>query len=323
MAFAIAAGAPLEAGLYTAVVAGFAISALGGSRCQIGGPTGAFVVIIFGILARYGENGILVCTLMAGVILFVSGADWVGDCGEVYSAAGDRGVHQRHRDFDCQHADQGLLRAAHRGAVPGDFLGRIEIWRGRSRGVHFLLRGRPRTRRLGARAVILVIRRGRSQGSPGTSYALVAGTLAGGRAASAGGDDGSRFGGIPSGFPRFRVPVFDYHMVRSADLAGNHDCAAGGDRVVDVRGGRGPHERRAGIIWGWSWWRRGWRIFSRRCLAGCRRRAQLRAPRPISGPERADAGGGDGQHVHGAGGAALRGRPSGALHSAGGAERRS
>ncbi|MEA3007939.1 MAG: sulfate permease, SulP family, partial [Acidobacteriaceae bacterium] len=54
MAFAIASGAPPEAGLYTAFIAGFAISALGGSRNQIGGPTGAFVVIIAGILARYG-----------------------------------------------------------------------------------------------------------------------------------------------------------------------------------------------------------------------------------------------------------------------------
>src|ERR1700728_427218 len=79
MAFAIAAGAPPEAGLYTAVVAGFAVSALGGSRCQIGGPTGAFVVIIFGILARYGENGLLVCTLMAGVLLVLLGITGLGE----------------------------------------------------------------------------------------------------------------------------------------------------------------------------------------------------------------------------------------------------
>ena len=78
MAFAIAAGAPPEAGLYTAVVAGFAISAFGGSRCQIGGPTGAFVVIIFGILARYGMDGLMVCTLMAGVILVLLGVTGLG-----------------------------------------------------------------------------------------------------------------------------------------------------------------------------------------------------------------------------------------------------
>src|SRR5438067_2345993 len=78
MAFAIAAGATPQSGLYTAVIAGFLIYALGGSRCQIGGPTGAFVVIIFGILAKYGENGLLVCTLMAGVLLVLLGLTGLG-----------------------------------------------------------------------------------------------------------------------------------------------------------------------------------------------------------------------------------------------------
>src|SRR4249919_805267 len=58
MAFAIASGVPPQAGLYTAVVAGFLISALGGSRTQIGGPTGAFVVIVAGIVSRYGIDGL-------------------------------------------------------------------------------------------------------------------------------------------------------------------------------------------------------------------------------------------------------------------------
>src|SRR6188472_2595821 len=69
MAFAIASGVPPQAGLYCAVVAGFLISALGGSKTQIGGPTGAFVVIVFGIVAEHGLNGLLVCTVMAGVML--------------------------------------------------------------------------------------------------------------------------------------------------------------------------------------------------------------------------------------------------------------
>ena len=67
MAFAIASGAPPEAGLYTAVVAGFAISALGGSRNQIGGPTGAFVVVVYGIVAKYGIDGLYLCTLISGI----------------------------------------------------------------------------------------------------------------------------------------------------------------------------------------------------------------------------------------------------------------
>jgi SulP family sulfate permease len=73
IAFAIASGVTPERGLFTAIVAGFLISALGGSRVQIGGPTGAFVVIVAGIVAKYGVDGLLVATLMAGVILILFG----------------------------------------------------------------------------------------------------------------------------------------------------------------------------------------------------------------------------------------------------------
>src|SRR5215218_3727873 len=69
IAFAIASGVTPDRGLYTAVIAGFLISALGGSRVQIGGPTGAFVVIVYGIVQRYGIDGLMVATLMGGVIL--------------------------------------------------------------------------------------------------------------------------------------------------------------------------------------------------------------------------------------------------------------
>src|SRR6476620_1443391 len=68
MAFAISSGVPPQAGLYTAVVAGFLISALGDSKTQMGGQTGAFVVIVFGIVAKHGVNGLLVCTVLAGGI---------------------------------------------------------------------------------------------------------------------------------------------------------------------------------------------------------------------------------------------------------------
>jgi SulP family sulfate permease len=78
IAFAIASGLSPERGLYTAIVAGFLISLLGGSRVQIGGPTGAFVVIVAGIVQRYGVDGLLVATLMAGVILIVFGVVRMG-----------------------------------------------------------------------------------------------------------------------------------------------------------------------------------------------------------------------------------------------------
>ncbi|MFV0421652.1 SulP family inorganic anion transporter [Oleidesulfovibrio sp.] len=73
MAFAIASGATPEKGLFTAIVAGFLISALGGSRYQIGGPTGAFVIIVFNIIAKHGYGGLLLTTMMAGVILLLFG----------------------------------------------------------------------------------------------------------------------------------------------------------------------------------------------------------------------------------------------------------
>lgn len=78
MALAIASGAAPEVGLVTAVVAGFLISALGGSRFQIGGPTGAFVVIVYGVIAKHGYDGLLMATLMAGLILIVAGLARIG-----------------------------------------------------------------------------------------------------------------------------------------------------------------------------------------------------------------------------------------------------
>src|SRR6201984_1439891 len=78
MAFAIASGVPPQAGLYTAIIAGFLISALGGSTTQIGGPTGAFVVVVYGIVSKYGLDGLFMCTLMAGVLLIILGATGLG-----------------------------------------------------------------------------------------------------------------------------------------------------------------------------------------------------------------------------------------------------
>ncbi len=78
MAFAIASGLPPERGLFTAIVAGFLISLLGGSRVQIGGPTGAFVVIVSGIAAEYGYEGLVWCTLLAGGLLVAMGLARMG-----------------------------------------------------------------------------------------------------------------------------------------------------------------------------------------------------------------------------------------------------
>src|SRR5262249_43321500 len=73
IAFAIASGVSPEKGIYTAIIAGFIISALGGSKVQIGGPTGAFVVIVYGIVEKYGLEGLTIATIMGGVILILMG----------------------------------------------------------------------------------------------------------------------------------------------------------------------------------------------------------------------------------------------------------
>src|SRR3954469_6095420 len=78
MAFAIASGLTPQAGIYCAIVTGFLISALGGSRFQIGGPTGALVVVVAGIVAKYGIDGLFMCTMMAGVILVLMGITGTG-----------------------------------------------------------------------------------------------------------------------------------------------------------------------------------------------------------------------------------------------------
>ncbi len=78
MAFAIASGVSPQAGIYCAIVTGFLISALGGSKTQIGGPTGAFVVVVLGIIAKYGIDGLFTCTMLAGVLLVVMGLTGLG-----------------------------------------------------------------------------------------------------------------------------------------------------------------------------------------------------------------------------------------------------
>ena len=81
IAFGIASGVTPQQGLYTAIIGGFIISALGGSRVQIGGPTGAFVVIVYGVIQQHGLDGLLLATMIAGGILVVMGLLRIGGPG--------------------------------------------------------------------------------------------------------------------------------------------------------------------------------------------------------------------------------------------------
>jgi len=209
MAFAIASGAPPEAGLYTAVVAGFCISAFGGSRCQIGGPTGAFVVIVFGILARYGYNGLLVCTMMAGVLLILLGATGLGAAVKfiprpvIVGFTNGIGI----LIASTQIKDFFGLRT---GPVPGDFLGRMAVLLHSAHTVSLAATA------LAAAALLIIILIARyAPRIPGYIVVLLAGTALVYLLHLPVDTIGTRFGGIPSGFPRFRLPVFEYHTVRT------------------------------------------------------------------------------------------------------------
>ena len=117
MAFGIASGVTPQAGLYTAVIAGFLISALGGSRTQIGGPTGAFVVIVAGIVARFGMSGLALVTLMAGIMLVVMGLTGLGASVRFIPRPVIIGFTNGIAILIASTQDQRLFRTAHRSAA--------------------------------------------------------------------------------------------------------------------------------------------------------------------------------------------------------------
>jgi len=209
MAFAIASGAPPEAGLYTAVVAGFAISALGGSRTQIGGPTGAFVVIIAGILARYGFNGLLLCTMMAGCMLILLGATGLGAAVKFIPRPVIVGFTNGIAILIASTQIKDFF-GLHTGPVPGDFLGRMRVVLGSAGTLS------PATTLLSCAGLVLIVLMIRFLPRiPGYIVALVAATVVVYFLHLPVETVGSRFGGIPSGFPRLHVPVFEYATMRS------------------------------------------------------------------------------------------------------------
>src|SRR5258707_3666022 len=104
MAFAIASGLPPQAGIYCAIVTGFLISALGGSKTQIGGPTGAFVVVISGIVAKHGIDGLFACTMMAGVLLVLLGITGMGTAVEYLPRPVNAGFTNGIGNFICSTA---------------------------------------------------------------------------------------------------------------------------------------------------------------------------------------------------------------------------
>src|SRR5216683_7269001 len=124
MAFAISSGMTPQAGLYCAIVTGFAISALGGSKTQIGGPTGAFVVVVAGIVAKHGVDGLFICTMLAGVLLVLLGVTGMGTAVKYFPRPVIVGVTNGIAILiaSTQIRDLFGLRMEH---VPGDFFHRM------------------------------------------------------------------------------------------------------------------------------------------------------------------------------------------------------
>jgi SulP family sulfate permease len=202
MAFAIASGLPPQNGLYTAVIAGFLISALGGSRVQIGGPTGAFVVVVSGIVATYGLAGLYMCTLMAGVILILLGLTGLGTAVKYIPRPVVIGFTNGIAVLiaSTQIRDLFGLKTP---SLPGDFLGRVRMLAAHAD----TFSGTATMLAFGTIAVILVCRRV-SRRIPGSIIALVAGSAIAYAAGWPVETIGTRFGTVPSGLPMLQVPTF-------------------------------------------------------------------------------------------------------------------
>jgi SulP family sulfate permease len=202
MAFGIASGVTPQAGLYTAVVAGFLISALGGSRTQIGGPTGAFVVIVAGIIARFGLSGLEMVTLMAGIILIGMSLTGLGAAVRFIPRTVIIGFTNGIAILiaSTQIKDFFGLRV---GAVPSEFLPRMRLLISHFATLNWAAVGLG----LGTLAIILILPRF-TRRIPASIIALLVCTVVSAIFHLHVETIGTRFGGIPRGLPPFAIPTF-------------------------------------------------------------------------------------------------------------------
>ncbi|MGA2005018.1 MAG: SulP family inorganic anion transporter [Terriglobales bacterium] len=202
MAFSIASGLSPQAGIYCAIVTGFLISLLGGSTTQIGGPTGAFVVVIAGIVAVHGVEGLFMCTVMAGIILMIMGLTGMGTAVKFIPRPIVIGftngiailiASTQVRDFFGLKLDK----------VPGIFYQRMEAL-----AKAFPTISIEATLLAAGTVAVIVICRAISVRIPGAIVAMVLGTAIVEVFKLPVETIASRFGGIPSGLPHFQVPPF-------------------------------------------------------------------------------------------------------------------
>ena len=208
MAFGISSGVTPQAGIYTAIIAGFLISALGGSRCQVGGPTGAFVVVIAAIVGRHGLSGLLMVTMMAGCILIFLGLTGLGSAVKYIPRPVIIGFTNGIAVLIASTQIKDFLGLQTMGAVPGEFLERMG----------FIFEHIATTDMLTvilalfSLAVILLMPR-ITRRIPGSIVALVGVTACVGFFGIPVDTIGSKFGGIPTGLPHFVMPEFRQDLI--------------------------------------------------------------------------------------------------------------
>ena len=207
MAFAIASGLTPQAGIYCAIVTGFLISALGGSKTQIGGPTGAFVVVVAGIVAAHGVDGLFMCTVMAGVLLIIMGVTGFGTGVKFIPRPVVIGftngiavliASTQIKDFFGLHLEK----------VPGVFSLRMEAL---ARNFHTL--SFEATALAAFTLLVLIICRSVSARIPGPIVALLLSTAAVYFFKLPVETIGTKFGGIPAGLPHLQIPKFRVDLI--------------------------------------------------------------------------------------------------------------
>ncbi|MEW6302312.1 MAG: sulfate permease [Verrucomicrobiota bacterium] len=240
MAFAIASGVPPQAGIFTAVIAGFIISSLGGTKVCIGGPTGAFIVILYGIYAKYGAENLAICTVMAGVMLFAMGAARLGTMIKYIPYPVTMGFTSgiavlifstQIKDFFGLQVDKVPSEFVEKMAVLGEHAGTLQ-WPTLALAAVSL-------------GIILLWPKNWQRRVPGSIVALVLGTVTVALFQLPVETIGSKFGGIPQGLPKPQMPALSWeniqHLIQPAFtialLAAIESllCAVVADGMVDDR----------------------------------------------------------------------------------------
>jgi sulfate permease, SulP family len=208
MAFAIASGLPPQAGIYCAIVTGFLISALGGSKTQIGGPTGAFVVVISGIVAKHGIDGLFACTMMAGLLLVLLGITGMGTAVKYFPRPVIVGFTNGIAILiaSTQIRDLFGLLMDH---VPGDFFHRMGAFAQAWNTISI-----PATVVSLVSIAVMIFCLKYAKRIPGAILVTFGATAAVVLLRLPVETIGTRFGGIPSGLPAIAVPKLHYDTVR-------------------------------------------------------------------------------------------------------------